>query len=60
MEQLLTVEDVCEILQLPKETIRRYLRRGELRGIRIGKHWRIKREELEAFVAERERDILIV
>ena len=45
-----TVDEVSSILKLPAETIRKYLRRGDLKGARIGRYWRIPEEELAAFI----------
>lgn len=41
MELLLTVEQAAERLQLNLVTVRRQLQRGDLRGIRRGRLWRI-------------------
>jgi len=43
---LLSVEQVAEQLGLHVRTVRAYLRSGRLKGIRIGKQYRIAREDL--------------
>ncbi len=48
--EMLTVEQVAGLLDLHKRTVRRYLREGKLKALRIGKQYRIAREDLEAFV----------
>jgi len=50
---LLTTEDVAELLQLDIETIRRYIREGLLRAIKIKGQYRIRREDFEEFLEER-------
>jgi excisionase family DNA binding protein len=57
-EQLLTVEEVAERLRLDPEAVRRYLRSGELRGMRFGNRggWRISEVDLAAFLAARRPD----
>ena len=45
--ELLTVDEVAEILRTTPNTIYRWLRAGKLSGVKIGKEWRIKREVLE-------------
>ena len=48
-EQLYTVAQVANLLQYGEETIRRMLRDGRLRGIRLGatkSGWRIPASEL--------------
>jgi len=50
MEEMLTVNDVARILQYTPYYIRELCRSGELKAVRIGGHWRIKQEDLRAFV----------
>jgi excisionase family DNA binding protein len=49
---LLTPEQVAEYLQVHVETVRRWLRSGELRGVNLGgrARWRVRREDLQRFV----------
>ena len=55
MEQLLTVEQVAERLQVNEQTVRRWLREGELTGIPFGGRtgWRMSEEDLQAFLDRR-------
>lgn len=48
-----TVEEIAEILKLDAETIRRYLVKGDLKGSKIGRSWRVTQEDLEEFIKER-------
>ena len=50
MKQLYTPEEVAQICQLHAETVRRRLRDGRLKGVRVGRSWRIRQEELDQFV----------
>lgn len=50
VHQLLTPAEVAEILQVDEQTVRRYLREGKLRGLRIGNRWRVDQADLEAFI----------
>lgn len=54
MEQLLTVEDVADRLQIHPETIRRWLREGRLDGYRISRRggWRVRPESVEKMLDE--------
>ncbi len=45
---LLSVEQVSEQLGLHVRTVRAYLRSGRLKGVRIGKQYRIAREDVAA------------
>jgi excisionase family DNA binding protein len=48
-EHLLTLKDAAEVLRLSARTVREYVKRGEIRGKLIGKRWRFKRADLDAF-----------
>jgi excisionase family DNA binding protein len=49
-QRLLTPEQVADRLQISRVTVMDYLRKGRLKGHRVGKFWRIKEEDLEAFL----------
>ncbi len=55
MEQLLTVDQVAERLQVNEQTVRRWLRDGEITGIAFGGRtgWRIREEDVQAFLDRR-------
>ncbi len=57
LPMLLTVDEVAELLRLKPDTIRRWLRKGRLRGIYLSDAggWRIRREVVEQFLQELER-----
>lgn len=46
MEQLYTVEQTADLLQLHPDTIRLWLRNGRLRGRKLGRVWRVPDDEL--------------
>jgi excisionase family DNA binding protein len=49
-QRLLTPEQVAERLQISRVTVMDFLRKGRLKGHRVGRLWRIKEEDLEAFL----------
>ena len=52
----LTVEQVADLLQVAQETVRRWIRSGELPVLDLGGSktgYRIRRSDLDAFIAER-------
>lgn len=57
MEKLLTPKEVAEILQVKLITVMTYLRGGTLRGVKIGRLWRVKVADLEAFVSADARNV---
>jgi excisionase family DNA binding protein len=49
-ERLFSAEEVAERLGMSKYTITEWLKAGRLRGIKIGKYWRVKESDLQAFL----------
>jgi excisionase family DNA binding protein len=50
MDELLTVKQVAELLQLHEMTIRRYIKSDKLEAVRIGRNVRVPRRAVEAFL----------
>jgi excisionase family DNA binding protein len=50
-EHMLTSE-FAEALRIHVESVRRFIRQGRLNAIKIGRHWRILRSELERIQRE--------
>ena len=49
-ESLLTADEVAEHLQMSLFIIRKYLRDGEIKGIKLGRKWRVRMSEVEKFI----------
>ncbi len=47
---LLTPTDVAKRLQVSERTVTQWLRKGLLRGYKIGKEWRISADDLGTFL----------
>jgi len=47
--KFLTLREAAEVLRLSTRTVRKYLKRGEIRGKIIGKRWKFTRVDLDAF-----------
>ena len=50
-EKLLTVKDVAKVLLVKPTTIRKWLKAGKLKGMKMGRLWRVRESELEAFLS---------
>jgi excisionase family DNA binding protein len=50
-ERLFSAEEVAERLGMSRYTIGEWLRSGRLKGRRIGRFWRVRESDLEAFIA---------
>ena len=54
VEQLFTVEDAAKVLLVKPTTIRTWLKASKLKGMKMGRLWRVRENELEAFLSEGE------
>ena len=52
-EELLTVEEVAKHLRVDEKTVRRWINKGELTAIDLGKGYRIYKSDLDAFIEKR-------
>ena len=48
--KFMTVKDVAAELQMSEKFVREMLRRAQLRGSKLGSDWRVRPEDLDAFV----------
>jgi excisionase family DNA binding protein len=55
-DRLLTLREAAEVLRLSTRTVREYVKRGEISGKIIGKRWRFRRADLDAFFANAPRN----
>ena len=53
---ILSVEDVCEILVIGRNRVYELLNTGLLKGFRIGRSWRIPKKSLESYVIQQCRN----
>jgi excisionase family DNA binding protein len=48
--RLLTVREVAEAMRVSTMTVYRLIKAGELRAIRVGKHFRIRESDLSGYL----------
>jgi excisionase family DNA binding protein len=51
--EILTVMDVAQFLRVPKSTVYKLARLGELPASKIGKHWRFLRRDINQWMHSR-------
>lgn len=49
-DDLLTVDELCEILKIGKNEAYRLLKDRTIKGFRIGRIWKISRESIESYI----------
>ncbi len=55
-DELLTVDRVAQMLRLHPRTVRRFIREGRLNAKKIGKQWRVRRNDLDALAGTETSD----
>lgn len=50
--ELMTVEEVATYLKVHPEVVRRWLREKKLPGLKVGKEWRIAKEDLDKYLED--------
>ena len=54
-KELLAAVDIAELVGVKETTVYKWCKEGKLPCLKVGKHWRIRREALEDFLRESER-----
>jgi excisionase family DNA binding protein len=54
-DHLLTLREAAEVLRLSTRTVREYILRGEIEARIIGRRWRLRRSDLDAFYEKARR-----
>lgn len=49
-KKLYSIRELAKILPITPLTIRAYLRKGKIKGHKIGKNWYVIKEDLETFL----------
>jgi excisionase family DNA binding protein len=49
-ERYFTVQQVAERLQVNEQTVRRWLREGALKGVRLAERWRVTDGDVREFI----------
>jgi excisionase family DNA binding protein len=51
--QLLTVGEVADVMRVSNMTVYRLIKGGQLGAIRVGKNYRIRRNDVERYLSQR-------
>jgi excisionase family DNA binding protein len=57
--ELLGAEEVAELVGVKETTVYKWCKQGKLPCLKVGKRWRVRREELEAFLKGSERRVTL-
>lgn len=56
-EDMLTINEAADFLTTTRPTLYRWLRQGKVKGIKMGRQWRFKKEDLSKFLQGRSDEI---
>jgi excisionase family DNA binding protein len=58
-EKLLSSAEVAALVGVKETTVYKWCKQGKLPALKIGKHWRVRREALEDFLKQSERPVTL-
>jgi excisionase family DNA binding protein len=50
LSRLLTVAEVANVMRVSRMTVYRLIRRGQLQAIRVGRNYRVREDDLSAYL----------
>ncbi|MEZ6212174.1 MAG: helix-turn-helix domain-containing protein [Phycisphaerales bacterium] len=54
--QVMTIDDLAAYLQVAKSTLYKLAQEGKVPGQKVGKHWRFRREAIDTWLDQREKE----
>ena len=54
-DDVLTIDELATYLKVSKSTLYKLVQEGKIPGQKVGKHWRFRRETIDAWLDESER-----
>ena len=51
-QDVMTVDEVCRYLRIPKSTLYKLAQEGKLPCQKVGRHWRFRKEALDRWLEE--------
>ena len=49
-DSVMTTQEACHYLRISRPTYLKYLYRGKIRGVKVGKGWKVLKSELDCFL----------
>ena len=53
--EIMTVTEVADYLKISEVTTYKLVQTGVIQGFKVGRHWRVKREDLSEFIEKQKR-----
>ena len=55
-DEVLTMNEICDLLQVDQSTVYKLVRQGSIPGFRVGSDWRFRRDVIERWMVELSMD----
>jgi len=49
-KRIMTIKEVSDYLNIPTSTIYELVRKGKIRGVKFGKHWRVLEQDIQCYL----------
>ncbi len=54
-DEIMTITEVAQYLKISEVTTYKFVQEGKIPGFKIGRHWRVKRSDLDEFIEKQKR-----
>ncbi|WP_252187810.1 helix-turn-helix domain-containing protein [Anaeromonas frigoriresistens] len=54
-DEIMTISEVANYLKISEVTTYKFVKEGKIPGFKIGRHWRVKKEDLTEFIEKQKR-----
>jgi len=54
-DEIMTVSEVANYLKISEVTTYKFVQEGKIPGFKVGRHWRVKRSDLNEFIEKQKR-----
>ena len=51
INKVYTLEEISDLLHVTRRTLYTYIKEGKLKAVKIGKYWRVRDDQIEAFLS---------
>jgi len=54
-DEIMTISEVAKYLKISDVTTYKFVQEGKIPAFKIGRHWRVKKEDLKEFIEKQKR-----
>lgn len=57
--QLLTLSQVCEMLQISRDTMESWIKNGKIAAVKLGRQWRFEQADIDRYIKSRKTPVKV-